>query len=73
VNSFGVRTGFSLGQKWINKDPFYGTFLGEVIAISAQGRRGTVVITDSQGNVLDTFIGTAAAFQATGEWQLIDE
>jgi len=62
-----------LGQKWVNKDPIYGTFFGEVIETSAQGRRGTVVITDDRGNVLDTFSGSAAAFQASGEWQLIEE
>jgi hypothetical protein len=66
-------TRFCVGQKWINQHPKYGRFLGEVIEISAQGRWGTVVITDDQGNVLDTYIGTAEAFQASGEWQLIEE
>jgi hypothetical protein len=51
----------------------YGKFSGEVIETSAQGRRGTVVITDDQGNVLDTYIGTAEAFQASGDWQLAEE
>ena len=64
---------FSVGQKWVNKDPKYGTFFGEVIETADQGRRGTVVITDGQGNVLDTYRGTAAAFQAPGEWQMIEE
>jgi len=41
--------------------------------ISGEGRRGTVVITNDRGNVLDTFSGSAAAFQASGEWQLIEE
>ena len=68
-----MRIRFLVGQKWINKDPIYGTFFGEVMEISGEGRRGTVVITDDQGNVLDTYIGTAATFQASGEWQLIEE
>jgi hypothetical protein len=67
VNSFGIRTRFFVGQKWVNKDPVYGTFFGEVIETSAQGRRGIVVITDDQGNVLDAYRGSAAAFQASGE------
>ena len=62
---------FSVGQKWVNEHP--GRFSGEVIETSAQGRRGTVVITDDQGNVLDTYIGTAEAFQASGDWQLVEE
>ena len=66
-------TRFSVRQKWVNQHPKYGRFLGEVIETSAQGRRGTVVITDDQGNVLDTYIGTAEAFQASGEWQLAEE
>ena len=64
---------FAVGQKWVNEDAMYGRFLGEVIEISAQGRWGTVVITDDRGNVLDTYIGTAEAFQASGEWQLVEE
>ena len=35
--------------------------------ISGKGRRSTVVITDDRGNVLDTFSGSAAAFQASGK------
>jgi hypothetical protein len=46
---------FSVGQKWKNKDAVYGPFFGEVIETSDVGRRGTVVITDDQGNVLDTY------------------
>jgi hypothetical protein len=61
---------FSVGQKWLNKDPIYGTFVGEVIEIADGGQRGTVVITDCRDNVLDIFSGTTANFQATGEWQL---
>jgi hypothetical protein len=64
---------FSVGQKWINESPLHGRFFGEVIETSAQGCRGIVVITDDQGNVLDTYIGSAATFQASGEWQLIQE
>ena len=73
MNSFRTRTRFLVGQKWINKDPIYGTFFGEVMEISGEGRRGTVVITNDRGNVLDTFSGSAEAFQASGEWQLIEE
>ena len=64
---------FYVGQEWVNKDVMYGTSLGEVIEIAGQGRQGTVVITDDRGNVLDTFSGSAAAFQTSGEWQLIEE
>ena len=64
---------FAVGQKWVAEAAVYGRFLGEVIEISAEGRWGSVVITDDQGNVLDTYIGTAAAFQASGEWQLTEQ
>ena len=64
---------FVIGQKWVNEDAMYGRFFGEVIETSDQGRRGTVVITDGQGNVLDTYNGSAATFQASGDWQLIAE
>ena len=64
---------FSFGQKWSNKDAVHGPFFGEVTETSDQGRRGTVVITDDQENVLDTYCGSAATFQATGEWQLVEE
>jgi len=72
VNSLKIRIRFFVGQKWVNKDPIYGTFFGEVIETSNQRRRGIVVITDDQGNVLDAFRGSAAAFQASGDWQLIE-
>jgi len=52
-------------------DPVFGTFFGEVIEISDEGRSGTVVITDERDNVVDTFTGTAADFQASGEWQSV--
>src|SRR5260370_36320960 len=61
---------FFVGEKWVNQHPKYVRFLGEVIETSAQGRWGTVVITDDQGNVLDTYIGTAEADRASGEWRL---
>ena len=64
---------FSVGQKWSNEDARHGTFSGEVIEIADEGRRGTVIITDCRGNVLDTFNGAAAKFQASGEWQQIEE
>jgi hypothetical protein len=73
VTRLRVRTRFLVGQKWINKDPIYGTFFGEVIETSDRGWRGIVVITDDRGNVLDTYNGTAPSFQASGEWQLIEE
>jgi hypothetical protein len=68
-----MKTRFSVGQKWRNDDAIFGPFFGEVIEISDQGRRGAVVITDDQGNVLDTYNGSAGTFQASDEWQLIDE
>ena len=52
-------------------DAVFGTFFGEVIEISDSGRSGSIVITDDQGNVVDTFTGNAADFQASGKWQLI--
>jgi hypothetical protein len=64
---------FVVGQKWVNEDAMYGRFFGEVIETSDRGRRGTVVITDGQGNVLDTYNGSAATYQASGDWQLIEE
>ena len=62
---------FSAGQKWKMTDAVFGTFFGEVIEISDSGRSGSIVITDDQGNVVDTFTGNAADFQASGKWQLI--
>jgi hypothetical protein len=62
---------FSIGQKWVMTDPVFGSFFGEVIEISDEGRSGTVVITDERDNVVDTFTGTAADFQASGEWQSV--
>jgi len=62
---------FSIGQKWVMTDSVFGSFFGEVIEISDEGRSGTVVITDEQDNVVDTFTGTAADFQASGEWQSV--
>jgi hypothetical protein len=64
---------FSIGQEWTNESPLHGRFFGEVIETSAQGHQGIVVITDDQGSVLDTYSGSALAFQASGEWQLIEE
>jgi hypothetical protein len=64
---------FSVGEKWISEDVMCGRLLADVIETSDDGRRGTVVITDSRGNVLDTFSGAAAKFQTAGEWRLIEE
>ena len=63
----------SVGQKWKTKDAVYGPFFGEVIETSDEGRWGTVVVTDHQGIVLDTYRGSAATFQVSREWQLIEE
>src|ERR1043165_7114581 len=63
---------FSVGQRWIIRDDIFGTFLGEVIEVSDDGRSVIVVITDDRDNVLDTFSGSAADFQASGKWQLPD-
>jgi hypothetical protein len=64
---------FSVEQNWVATDAIYGTFFGEVMEVSEEGRWGVVVITDSGGNVLDTFDGSAAEFQLSGEWQLADQ
>jgi hypothetical protein len=64
---------FSVGQKWGIKDAISGPVFAEVMETSDQGQGGTVVITDDRGNVLDTYSGSAARFQASGEWQLIEE
>jgi hypothetical protein len=63
---------FVLGQKWIMIDAVFGTFFGEVIEISDDGASGTVLITDGQGNEVDTFTGTVAEFQVSGQWRLLD-
>ena len=61
---------FVLGQKWVMKDAVFGTFIGEVIEVFEDGAAGTVLITGDQENEVDTFTGTAAEFQASGEWRL---
>jgi len=55
-----VNGTFVVGQKWIMADAIFGTFTGEVIEVSDDG-------------ALDTFTGTAAAFQASGEWRLVEQ
>jgi len=60
---------FYVGQKWIAEDHIFGTFYGEVIEVWDSGRSGLVIITDDQDNVLDTFSGSAAGFQVSGEWR----
>jgi hypothetical protein len=52
-------------------DLVFGTFFGEVIEISDEGRSGTVVITDERDNVVDRFTGKAADLQDSGEWQSV--
>lgn len=64
---------FFLGQKWIMTDAVFGTFIGQVIEVSDDDASGTVLITDEDGNEVDTFTGTAAEFQASGEWRLLQE
>jgi hypothetical protein len=54
-------------------DAVFGTFFGDVLETFDHGRSGTVIITDEHGNVLDTFTGDAADFEASGEWQSIEE
>ena len=61
---------FSVGQKWKTTDAVFGTFFGEVVEISDEGRSVSIVITDDQSNVVDTFTGSATDFLASGEWQL---
>ena len=61
---------FVLGQKWIMADATFGTFIGEGIEVFEDGAAGTVLITGDQENEVDTFTGTAAEFQASGEWRL---
>src|SRR6266436_3861177 len=64
---------FSVGHKWVMADPIFGIFYGEVVEVSDDGLSDTVVITDSEGNNLDTFIGSAAEFRVSGEWQLVGQ
>ena len=64
---------FVLGQKWMMADAVFGTFIGEVIEVSDDGASGTVLISDDQGNEVDTFTGTIAEFQASGEWRLLEK
>ena len=63
---------FVLGQMWTMADALFGTFIGEVIEVSEDGMSGSVLITDDEGNEVDTFTGTAAEFQASGEWRLLE-
>lgn len=63
---------FVLGQKWTIADALFGTFIGEVIEISEDGMSGSVLITDDERNEVDTFTGSAAEFQASGEWRLLE-
>ena len=64
---------FSVGQKWVMRDPVYGKFFGEVVEISDEGWSGILVITDDRDEIVDTFTGSAGEFQASGEWQLIEQ
>jgi len=53
-------------------DEVFGTFMAEVIEFSDGGAWGVVLITDDEGNEVDTFTGSVAEFQASGEWRLLD-
>jgi hypothetical protein len=44
-----------------------------MVEISDDGASGMVIITNDQGNIVDTFIGSVAAFQASGEWLLMQQ
>ena len=73
VQALRLMQEFVVGQKWTMTDPLFGTFVGEVIDASEDRMSGTVVIVDDQGNEVDVFTGTAAEFQASGEWTLLQE
>ena len=64
---------FLIGQKWMMTDAVFGTFFGVVIETFHQGQSGSVIITDEHDNVVDTFTGSAADFEASGEWQSTEE
>ncbi len=63
---------FVVGQRWIMADAVFGIFIGEVSEVSEDGASGTVVISDDEGNEVDTFTGTVTEFQASGEWRLLE-
>ena len=63
----------TLGQKWIMADATFGTFFAEATEVFEGGISGILIITDEQGNIVDTFTGSAAEFQASGEWRLFEE
>ena len=63
----------ALGQKWIMADATFGTFFAEAIEVLEDGISGTVIITDENGNRVDTFSGTAVEFHGSGEWRLLKE
>ena len=44
----------------------------EVIEVFEDSAAGTVLITGDQENEVDTFTGTVAEFQASGEWRLLE-
>jgi hypothetical protein len=51
---------FTLGQKWIMADATFGTFFAEATEVFEGGISGILIITDEQGNIVDTFTGSAA-------------
>jgi hypothetical protein len=64
---------FILGQKWMMSDEVFGTFVAEVIEVAEGGALGVVLITDDEGNEVDTFTGSVAEFQASGAWRVLDD
>lgn len=63
---------FVRGQKWCSKGAVDGDLFAEVAQVSSNGLSGTVVITDAQDNVIDTFNGTVEQFQASGRWERLE-
>jgi len=63
---------FSVGQRWVARYGIFGTFFGEVIEVYDDGQRGIIIITDTSGNEMDTYSGSATEFQFSEEWQLAD-
>ncbi|MBV8892736.1 MAG: hypothetical protein JO266_12330 [Acidobacteria bacterium] len=60
---------FYVGQKWTARYGIFGMFFGEVIEVADEGECGVVFITDSCGNEIDIYSGSAAEFQSSGEWE----
>jgi len=59
---------FVIEQRWVTED---GKQHGEVVEISDEGESGIVDVIGDQGE-RNTFRGTAAAFQLSGPWRVLD-